>query len=79
MAEGARRVAAADVAMATSGIAGPGGGSAEKPVGTVCIAVATPEGTVSDTFHFPGSRERVIERASRTAMILAIRAIRRLK
>lgn len=79
MAEGARRVAAADVAMATSGIAGPGGGSAEKPVGTVCIAVATPEGTVSDTFHFPGSRERVIERASRTAIILAIRAIRRLK
>lgn len=79
MAEGARRVAAADVAMATSGIAGPGGGSAEKPVGTVCIAVATPEGTVSDTFHFPGSRERVIERASRTAIILAIHAIRRLK
>lgn len=79
MADGARRVAAADVAMATSGIAGPGGGSAEKPVGTVCIAVATPEGTVSDTFHFPGSRERVIERASHTAMILAIRAIRRLK
>lgn len=79
MADGARRVAAADVALATSGIAGPGGGSAEKPVGTVCIAVATPEGTVSDTFHFPGSRERVIERASHTAMILAIRAIRRLK
>lgn len=76
MAEGACRVLDCDIAMATSGIAGPGGGSEEKPVGTVCIAVALNGHTVSHTYRFPGSRQQVIDRASSTAIVMAIREIR---
>lgn len=75
MARGARTATGADITIATSGIAGPSGGSEEKPVGTVCIAVASAGRTVSHTFRFPGSRDRVIERASTTALIMAIRAL----
>lgn len=72
MAAGACRRLGTDCAVATSGIAGPGGGSEDKPVGTVCIAVATEQGSNVEvaTFHFPGSRERVIDRASTTALTL---------
>ncbi len=69
MASGARKALGCDIALATSGIV-PG-----KPVGTVCIAVATPWGLWADTFHFPGNRERVIDRATTTAIIRAIREL----
>lgn len=75
MASGARKALGCDIAMATSGIAGPGGAVPGKPVGTVCIAVATPWGLWADTFHFPGNRERVIDRATTTAIIRAIREL----
>ncbi len=54
MAEGARRVAGATYGLATSGIAGPDGGTVERPVGTVCIGLASPEFTEARqyTFHF---------------------------
>jgi nicotinamide-nucleotide amidase len=60
MAAGARRVSGADVALALTGVAGPGGGSDEKPVGTVFIAVAKPDGTI-DVKHriFPGERFQI--------------------
>lgn len=75
MAEGARRVLGADCAVATSGIAGPGGGTDEKPVGTVWIAASTPAGTATRLLHLPGNRSRVIDRASTEALLLLSTAL----
>ena len=52
MALGARNICGATYGLATSGIAGPTGGTPEKPVGTVCIGLATPHGTAGHRFHF---------------------------
>lgn len=68
MAEGVRRMLRTDYAVATSGIAGPDGGSLEKPVGTVWIAVAGPNRTISKLHHFGNHRENNIRRASLTVL-----------
>ncbi len=70
MAEGIRRVCGTDCAIATSGIAGPGGATDDKPVGTVWIAVATPVGSTEKLFHVPGDRTAVIEGATARALNL---------
>lgn len=75
MAEGVKRATGADVAISTSGIAGPGGGTEEKPVGTVCMAISTPDGIWSTTLHLHGSRSRIIERATSEALVAAIKAL----
>ncbi len=70
MADGARRLAATDLALATTGIAGPEGGTDAKPVGTVWIALATPQATTARRFIFPGNREQVRLRAAQMALAL---------
>lgn len=59
MAEGARRKLNADLAASASGIAGPGGGTPTKPVGTVWVALVTEDGSWTRDFHFSGSREDI--------------------
>jgi len=59
MAEGARRNLKADLAASASGIAGPGGGMPNKPVGTVWVALVTADGSWTREFHFSGSRQEI--------------------
>ena len=68
MALGAQKRFAADYALATSGIAGPSGGTESKPVGAVSIVLATPEGVLSDTFHFSSDRKGNILKATEKAL-----------
>ena len=78
MAEGVRRLMHTDYAIATSGIAGPDGGTEDKPVGTVWIAWATPEGTVAERFQFGVARlrEQITQRAVTTALVRMIQVVK---
>ncbi|SDU73512.1 competence/damage-inducible protein A [Gordonia westfalica] len=78
MAEGARRRLKSDVAVSTTGIAGPDGGTEAKPVGTVCFGVAI-EGrpTYTITRRFPGDRERVRSLTTTAALHLVVGQLRR--
>jgi nicotinamide-nucleotide amidase len=75
MARGARERLGADVAVAVTGIAGPGGGTAEKPVGLVHLAVAGPDGELSATTSYPGDRDGIRRRATVTALHLVRRLL----
>jgi nicotinamide-nucleotide amidase len=68
MAEGIRRESGADVAVGITGVAGPEGGSPEKPVGTVAIAVLTPRGDFVRTFRFVGDRQMIKAQSAQAAM-----------
>ena len=72
MVSGVQRFLSSDCAIATSGIAGPGGGSVEKPVGTVWIAVRYGERSEAECFCFEGDREQVIARATQSALLMLI-------
>jgi nicotinamide-nucleotide amidase len=75
MAAGARERLGADVAVAVTGIAGPGGGSDEKPVGLVFVHAAGPDGERSADFVFPGDRDSIRRRATVTALHLVRRLL----
>jgi len=74
MAVGVRGATGADICVSVTGIAGPGGGTAEKPVGTVCFGIASPVGTKTTTKHFDChlSRDEIRRLAADFALTLAI-------
>jgi len=68
MAEGMRHLSRATIGLAITGIAGPAGGSADKPVGTVFIALSGPDGTASRRYQFWGDRDQVKMISAQTAL-----------
>ena len=77
MAAGARERLGVDAAVAVTGIAGPDGGTEEKPVGLVYLHVETPDGGRGVDFLFPGDRDSIRRRATVTALHLVRRFLTR--
>ncbi|MFZ7105059.1 MAG: CinA family protein, partial [Bacteroidota bacterium] len=75
MAENVRKLMGTELGIAISGIAGPSGGTEEKPVGTVWIAVSSPAGTLSKRFQLGQFRERVIREAAQHALAMTRRIL----
>ena len=75
LAESVREKVGSTIGVGITGIAGPGGGSPEKPVGTVHIAVASPQGTELRHLIFPGSRDRIRAWTSQAALDLVRRVL----
>lgn len=75
MAIQANNLFGSDYAIATTGIAGPTKGDGKDEVGTVCIAIATPEGVISEKFNFGNARERVISKATNKGLEMLLKEI----
>lgn len=78
MARGARAALGADIAVSVSGVAGPGGGSPEKPVGTTWIGLVTPEGEQAEVFYWKGNRRENKEQSADAALKMAIEYLEKL-
>ena len=76
MSRGARRVSKSDIAVSVTGIAGPGGGTAEKPVGLVYVSLSTPDGTICRKCNFSGTREEVRRQTAEFALNLALKYLK---
>ena len=79
MAQGIRDRFATDIGIGITGIAGPSGGSAEKPVGLVYLAVAGPLGIVVEEEHFSGQRSAIKTRAVNSSLDLLRRYLQKIK
>lgn len=79
MAQGALRRSGADIAVSDTGVAGPGGGTPEKPVGLVWIGVATADGAHAEKNYYVGDRLTVKRRASQTALALLWNTVREMR
>jgi len=77
LAEGCRKVFGASLAVSVTGVAGPSGGTPDKPVGTVWIGIADGGGSGAERFRFPGPRDLVRERTVNKALEMAYRRTRR--
>lgn len=73
MARGVRKILSADFGLAVSGVAGPGGGTPEKPVGTMWIGLNTEGEEISQGFQFQGDRLQIKEQAAQAALDLLVR------
>ena len=78
MAQGTRQLMEADFGIATTGVAGPGGGTETTPVGSVWIGIATPSGVSAKCFHFGKGRRTVIGQATKAAYAMLYEAIGKL-
>jgi nicotinamide-nucleotide amidase len=68
MAQAAQRAAASDVGLGVTGVAGPGGGTVDKPVGRIYLAVTSPNGELSTEFNFTGDRDAVRDQTVTAAL-----------
>lgn len=76
MAVGAKKQLKADISAAITGIAGPGGGTPEKPVGLVFIAVARGRVSVVEKFLFKGTRKSIRKQAAEAALLMLVKALK---
>lgn len=75
MAMGSMKTANSDIAVSVTGIAGPGGGTKNKPVGMVCFGIATPKEIKSTTHYFSGTRSEIRQKSCEIALKLIITSV----